>query len=131
MAGCGQQATGAALGCRGRFTSGARAEAATASCARQEDGAVAGGSAISIPPELGQAETAPGPSWALALVVVAADSTGRRLGVVASVAFREREEPGANLEGQQGACSGKDDVQGIETLLVSVQPLAEAQCQLS
>jgi hypothetical protein len=71
---------------------------------------VAGGSAISIPPELGQAETAPGPSWAMALVVVAADSTlgvvaadstGRRLGVVASLPFREREEPGANLKGEQ------------------------------
>jgi hypothetical protein len=81
---------------------------------------VARGSPISIPPEPGQAEMAPGPAWAMALIVVAADSAGRRLGVEASVAFRESEEPGANLDGQQGACSGEDDVQGVETLLVPV-----------
>jgi hypothetical protein len=61
---------------------------------------VARGSPISIPPELGQAEMAPGPAWAMALIVVAADSAGRRLGAEASVAFRESEEPGANLDGQ-------------------------------
>ena len=87
---------------------------------------MARGSPISIPPELGRAEMAPGPAWAMALIVVAADLAGRRLGVEASVAFREREEPGANLDGQQGACSGEDDIQDVETLLVPVQPLTEA-----
>jgi hypothetical protein len=68
---------------------------------------------------------APGPAWAMALIVVASDLAGRRLGAEASVAFRESEEPGANLDGQQGACSGEDDVQGIEAPLVPVQPLAK------
>jgi hypothetical protein len=80
---------------------------------------VEGGGAISIPRELGQAETAPDQVWAAALFVVAVDSAGRPLGVVALLSFHESEQPGADLDGQQGTPCGEDAVQEVQALLVS------------